>query len=415
MQKLSSVIYAVLFLSSLCFGAKKEKILRMWTFTDELEKNGAVARFEAQNPGVKIEVVTVPHDNYMEKIRPVLRANKNAPDIFLGESVQVKELVETGFWDDLSKPPYNADTRDLVPYQVQMATDSRGILRALSWQTTPGGFFYKRSLAKQYLGTDDPVKVGEMLSSTEKFLETARKIYRESNGEIKIIAGIPDYQEFPFSNRKQGFMNKSGKLVVDPSLMSFFDVAKILRDEKLTAELNRFSPPWYENMKKNGKVFGYVLPTWGLHYVLKKNAPDSKGDWGLTKGPNPYFWGGTWLGVYKKSKKKKLAWEFVEMMTLDKETLKWWAKSTGDFIGNQAVFNEIKDTFSDPYLNGQNHYKFFAGEAPNVNAAIICKYEQKIRGFFMNAITDYVEKKKSKDEAIVSFKEEVKSAYPSLF
>jgi len=415
MHKLSSIIFVVLFLSSLCFGAKKQQILRMWTFTDELEKNGAIARFENQNPGVKVEITTIPNEQYMEKIRPVLRANKNAPDVFLGEATLVKEFVESGMWADLSKSPFKANVKDLVPYQVQMATDSKGVLRALSWQTTPGGFFYKRSLAKQYLGTDDPVKVGEMLNSTEKFLATARKLKADSNGEIKIIAGIGDYQEFPFSDRKQGFMDKSGKLVVDPSLMSFFDVAKTLRDEQLTAELNRWSPPWFENMKNGGKVFGYVLPTWGLHYVLKTNAPDSKGDWGLTVGPNSYFWGGTWMGVYTKSKQKKLAWKLVEMMTLDKETLKWWAKSTGDFVGNQTVFNEIKNDFSDPYLAGQNHYKFFASEAPKVNADIICEYEQKIRGFFMNAITDYVENKKSKDEALVSFKEEVKSAYPALF
>ena len=103
------------------------------------------------------------------------------------------------------------------------------------------------------------------------------------------------------------------------------------------------------------------------------------------------------------------------MMTLDKETLKWWAKSTGEIVGNLAVINEIKDSFSDPYLNGQNYYKFYASEALKVNVDIICDHEQMIRSFFMNAISDYVENKKTKDEAIVSFKEDVKSKYPSLF
>jgi len=64
-------------------------------------------------------------------------------------------------------------------------------------------------------------------------------------------------------------------------------------------------------MKADSNIFGYVLPTWGLHYVLKANAPDSSGDWGLTNGPSSYFWGGTWLGIYVNSKKKDAAWKFV--------------------------------------------------------------------------------------------------------
>jgi ABC-type glycerol-3-phosphate transport system substrate-binding protein len=414
MKRLSFCTGVALCLSLSAFAAK-QTTLNLWTFTNELEKGGVIARFEQQNPGVKVVITTVPNEQYLDKLKPVLRANKNAPDVFLGEQSLVKEIVETGFWDDLGKAPYNADVKDLVPYQVKMGTDSKGVLRALSWQTTPGGFFYRRSMAKQYLGTDDPKAVGEMLNSTDKFLATARKIAQASNGEVKIIAGIDDYQEFAFGNKDKSFMDKNGKLVIDPKLLTYFDIAKTLRDEKLTADLNRWSAPWTENMKKAGKVFGYVLPTWGLHYVLKTNAPDAAGDYGLTTGPNPYFWGGTWMGIYSKSKNKDLAWKFVKMMTLDQETLKWWAKSTGDFVGNQTVFNAIKGEFSEPFLAGQNHYEFFASQAPAVNADIVCKYEQKIRGFFMNAIFNYIDGKKTKDEAIAGFKDEVKGAYPELF
>lgn len=415
MKRLSFCTGVALCLSLSAFAAPKETTLNLWTFTNELETNGAIARFEQQNPGVKVVITTVPNEQYLDKLRPVLRANKNAPDVFLGEQSLVKEIVETGFWDDLSKAPYKADVKDLVPYQVKMGTDSKGVLRALSWQTTPGGFFYRRSMAKQYLGTDDPKAVGEMINSPEKFIETARKIVKASNGEVKMIAGIEDYQEFPFGNKDKSFMDAKGKLVIDPKLLTYFDIAKTLRDEKLTADLNRWSAPWTENMKKDGKVFGYVLPTWGLHYVLKTNAPDAAGDYGLTSGPNPYFWGGTWLGIYSKSKNKDLAWKLVKMMTLDQETLKWWAKTTGDFVGNQTVFNEIKGEFSEPFLGGQNHYEFFATQAPAVNADIVCMYEQKIRGFFMNAINNYISGTKTKDEAIEGFKAEVKGAYPQLF
>src|SRR5512133_2253961 len=140
MKRLSFCTGVALCLSLSAFAAPKQTTLNLWTFTNELEKNGAIARFEEQNPGVKVVITTVPNEQYLDKLRPVLRANKNAPDVFLGEQSLVKELVETGFWDDLSNALYKADVKDLVPYHVKMRIDTKGLLRALPWQTTPGGF-----------------------------------------------------------------------------------------------------------------------------------------------------------------------------------------------------------------------------------------------------------------------------------
>lgn len=44
------------------------------------------------------------------------------------------------------------------------------------------------------------------------------------------------------------------------------------------------------------------------------------------------------------------------------------AKETGDIVTNIDVQDKIKDSFSEPYLSGQNHYAEF------------CKYTKKIKG-----------------------------------
>jgi len=384
--------------------------ISMWSFTDEVKK--MIDRFESVYTGVKVELTIVPCEEYLNKIRPVLRSGKNAPDIFTAEYAFVIDLVESGFYADLGQ--FNPNTADLVDYVVQVGTDSKGVLRALSWQTTPGGFFYRRSVAKKYLGTDDPEQVGEMLSTDAKFLDTARKLNKESNGAVKIIAGYGDYQQYPWSRRTKPFV-ADGKLNIEKPILDYFDIAKTLRDEHLTAEVGTWSPPWFENMnKKDPQIFGYILPTWGLHYVLKPNAKDTMGDWGLCKGPGSYFWGGTWMGIYKNSKNKQIAWEFIKMFTLDEDTLKWWAKSTGDFLGNKKVVDEIKNDFADPLLAGQNHYLFFAQEAPKVNGKLLAKYDLDIRNFLMGAINNYVEGKMTKEEAITQFKSDVKNAFPDV-
>ncbi len=64
------------------------------------------------------------------------------------------------------------------------------------------------------------------------------------------------------------------------------DYAKELRTKQYTALAPEWSPSWFAGMdkpvkvKENGKeteteVFSYVLPTWGLHSVLKENAKKS--------------------------------------------------------------------------------------------------------------------------------------------
>lgn len=409
-----STVFLMMVLTSGFTAAGKETTLYVWSGASEMTQ--FVEKFEAMYPDIKVEITIIPNDVFPSKVKPVLKSGvKGAPDVFTGEYAYVKDFVESGFYDDLYQSPYNADVSELVPYQVEMGTDSTGALRAISWQTTPGGFFYRRSLAKKYLGTDDPEEVGAMLSSPALFLKTARLLKEKSNGEVKIIPGYGDYMHYPLCARAEGFINEENELVIDSAVLGYFDMAKILFDEELTANIGQWSPPWFENMNQTpAKIFGYILPTWGLFYVLRPNAKDTSGDWGLTNGPASYFWGGTWLGVSATSKNKDAAWKFVKMVTLDHEFLKWWAQSSGDFIGNKVVTDEIKGTFAEPLLNGQNHYLFFAKEAPKIDSSIISPYDLEIRDMMMTAIADYVQGVKTKAEAIESLKADVANAYPDI-
>ena len=78
---------------------------------------------------------------------------------------------------------------------------------------------------------------------------------------------------------------ENNKLVIDDNMMKYVDYSKQIRDAGIDAKLSAWSAPWSASMAGpvNGKsVFGYVLPTWGLQYVLATNAPKTSGDWGLS-------------------------------------------------------------------------------------------------------------------------------------
>jgi multiple sugar transport system substrate-binding protein len=423
MRKAILILSTIILLLSLpaCTGQPKDPkefhgTLKIWACTDEIKK--MIDRFESIYTGVKVELLIVPCGDLHMGRRPRIPdpEDERAPDLLTAEYSEVIDLVESGFYTDLGQ--FNPHTEDLVDYVVDVGTDSSGKLRLLSWSMTPGGLYYRRSIAKKYLGTDDPEQIGEMLSTTDTFLDTARRLKEASGGNVKLIAGYGDYQQYQFSQRKQSFV-VDGRLNLEQPVLDYFDIAKIMRDEELTAEIGTWSPPWFENMNKaEPEIFGYILPTWGLHYVIKSNAKDTIGDWGLCRGPGSYFWGGTWMGINRCSKNRELAWEFVKMCVFDENTLVWWSRQIGEYIDNvicnENVIENIKNDFSDELLAGQNHYLFFADEASKINGKLLGRYDLDIREFFMGAVNNYVEGTMTKQEAIKQFKDDVKKAFPKV-
>ncbi|MBN1798384.1 MAG: extracellular solute-binding protein [Spirochaetales bacterium] len=392
--------------------AQDKKVLTIISYTDTVRY--FIEYFEKQNPDVKIEVTVIPLMDYMDKIIPNLKSGKWNPDLFMGEYANIGELLESGFWENLSAPPYNADVSQMIPFVREVGTDSQGKIRALSYQACVGGVIYRRSVAKKYLGTDDPDKMGKMLETPEKFLETARLVKQKSGGKVKLIAGIGDYYHYPLAARKKSFVTNN-KLSIEQPVLDFFEISKDMTDEELTAEINIWSDEWFENMNMaEPKFFAYMLPRWGLHYVMKRNIVHTMGDWGLCKGPESFFWGGDWIGISAKSKQKKLAWEFIRFMILNRDTLKRFARETGDFMSDRIVINQIKHEFTEEMLGGQNYYDFFAEEALKVDGSLMNKYELDIHGYLMDSVNDYIQGNITKQEAIEQFKHDVKDAFPEV-
>ena len=393
------------------WSTAQAETLEIWSFTDELKP--VAADFEKRNPGVTVKYTTFALENYLNKLRPVLTTGRNAPDIFTGEIAIVKQFVDGPFWLDLSRK-YKVDrlADNFVPAVWNLGKDSKGKVKALSWQATPGGFYYRRSLAKQYLGTDDPEKVSAMLANWDKFYATAAKIKQGSGGKVRMIGSNFDLTNPFLAQRQQGWV-VGKKLNIDPAIDAYFDVAKKMFDQGLTAKARQWQPAWFNGMK-DGSVFGYFLPTWGLHYVLKPNAEGIKSDYALARPPVNYYWGGTWIGIYAKSKKKDLAFKFIEMLTLDDEYMTEYAKRTGDFLSNLKVQKSLA-SLDDPFLAGQRHYEFFSNEAGRRDIAhLVTKYDERLNAMISESVNDYATGAKSKAAALKAFKENVANAYPNL-
>jgi len=398
--------------------------LTIWSFTDELKP--AIEYFETKF-GVTVELTIMPTEDYTQAIRPVLQSGVGAPDVYTAEAAFVEEFVNNGFYADLSAD-YGVDAwaEEYTDYVFATGTDYDGSVRALSWQMTPGGLFYRRSIAKEVLGTDDPAEISAMFATFDGLFEVGQKM---KDAGYKLF---PDTGAFRhFTNPDQiPWVDGDNKLQIPDTKVDFFDYSKKLKDEGLTAEASEWTPAWFGGMygpitvgetAEETEVFCYALPTWGLHYVLKTAQPEGgdgnplSGDFGVASGPNSYFWGGTWLGIYKDSEKADLAFEFVRLMGHDKEFLEGWLNETGDVTSILEIQEGYVDGFSEPFLGGQNHVEFFVEAGKAIDANRITKYDKDIDALFSQAVSDYVEGlTPTVDEALVIFKEGVQAAYPEI-
>jgi spermidine/putrescine-binding protein len=164
------------------------------------------------------------------------------------------------------------------------------------------------------------------------------------------------------------------------------------------------------------KIFSYLWPTWGLFFVMN-GQKNSVGDWGVVAVPGGWYWGGTWMNIYKNSPNKDVAWAFIKMHTQDPAYMEKYALRTGDFTSNKTVVAKIKGQFSkgDPagMLAGQNHYEFFAKSADSIDASGVSDADTVVDALVVNVLGDYLDGKiASVDAAMAEIVKRVKEQYP---
>lgn len=381
--------------------------INIWSSGEELGR--FVDGFNAIYPDITVEITVVPNSDFIAKLTPTLSSGQDAPDLFTGESDYVKYLVDSPFWDDLSNYGVDTYTSDIWDYLLSVGTDDAGVIKALSWQASPGSIMYRRDIAKQVFGADDPGEISELLSSNDKMMEAAATL--KENG-IKMFASWQDIMNMQFSNRSTAWVQDE-KLFIDDSMLNFMDMAKNIYENGYDLNADPWSGEWFGAVEGED-TFCYVLPTWGYQYVVKPSAVNTMGQWALAEGPVPYVKGGTWLGIYKDSENKELAWKFLEYVTCNTEAQQDYGMEYGEFVSLKSADKALAEGEGEEVLGGQNLYAFFNDQMSKIPNDLMSAYDGQINNAFLSATKAYVTGALTKDEAIQTFKDDVVTAYPDI-
>ena len=447
-KALSLVLALMLLVGCMSFAAAEETItLNVWSFTNELE--GMINKYYAPtHPNVKITYSIYPTDGgeYTSKVDNIMAAaadSEDAPDIFTLEAAFVKKYVNSSVTANLADVGITEeDVAAAIPVMKQIGTNTAtGELKGLSWQATPGALMYRASLAEKYLGVTTPEEFQAKVADWDLFMDTAAELVEKSEGQVKMVVGAGDiWNAFNFG-REQGWV-VDGKLVIDPVLYDYLDLAVELEEDNLSNKGAAWGEAWFLGMKTDTTLC-FFLPTWGLHYTLKPNCGlttngdmndeqlkaaceadgGTYGDWRMVAGPVGYSWGGTWIGANAAKvaaaddAKKAAIKEFILFFTMSEDFLYQYAKDSGDFVGSNAVVEKIlaEGGTPNPFLGGQDHYAIFAEAANLANGAIMTDYDEKMNSLWSDFVTTpYSLGEKDLDTCIADFKAQVTAQFPEL-
>lgn len=411
--------------ASSVFAAKDKggKVLNIYVWNDEFP-----SRFNdfyaSKNPklleGVKVNFIQTPNqDNaYQNKLDEALMNQANAKDdekvdIFCVESDYALKYVDTAYTLDVMKDVglKKKDVANQYQYTKDIMTDSKGKLKGVSWQSTPGGFVYRRSYAKQVLGTDDPVKVQAMLSDWDKFDAVAAKM--KAAGYF-MLSGYDDAFRAFSDNMKSSWV-KGNKIVIDPQINKWIEQTKTYTEKGYNNKASLWSAESTQGMMKNGKVFGYFAVGWFFDFCMPHGDGSAEGDWAICEGPQGFSWGGTWICGAAGSDNVDIIKDVMMTLTCDTDTLKKICVDAGDCINSAAAMKELSaDGYKSAFLGNQNPLDIFLKNGAKISKSNMSKYDQGMTETIMNSMKDYYDGKVDLDTAWDNFYTTILEKYPNL-
>jgi hypothetical protein len=312
----------------------------------------------------------------------------------------------------------------MYDYTKQAATGSDGVLRGVSWQGCPGGFVYRRSIAKEVFGTDDIDEIQAQVSDWDKFKEAAAKLKEKG---YKMLSGYDDALRVYASAISAKNVSDDGTIQIDSAIDSWIDMTKEYSDEGYNNGTSLWADEWTADMKEDSKVFGYFMPAWGINFSMaagsgaKENkdgsytAAGSYGDWAVVTGPQAFNWGGSFICGAEGTDNASLVSDIMKKLCCDKDIMYNISKDTQDFVNNKEANAQLEaDGVTSDFLGGQSLVKALSASAEQIQAKYVSPYDQMFYEDLMAKLKDYYQGKVDKETAIDNFKSELINSYPDL-
>lgn len=394
----------------------------------EVEKTSEDGTVTTLKDGTEIHWVINPNQDgvYQQKLDEALlkqadAADDDKVDIFLSETDYVNKYTDKDA--DAAMPlkdlgiDVDKELADQYDFTRTTASDADGLQRGSTWQCCPGTLVYRRDIAKDVFGTDDPAQVGEKVKDWDVMKATAEEM--KAKGYYVLSSYADTFRLYGNSIEESWVTPGESVIKVDPQIMNWVNTSKEWLDAGyFNATIKgQWNDDWNKAMGSQSNVFAFLLPAWGIDFVLNPNWDGDAGAWAVTNPPQEYNWGGSYIHAATGTDNMEHAKDIILAMTAEKENLLKISEDYSDFTNTKSGMQEAADddaNFSSEFLGGQNPFKYFAPVAENIEIAPLSAYDQGCVELIQNSFSDYLQGKVTFDKAKTNFETAIKERYPDI-
>ena len=399
---------------------------RLEAIYPEVESTSSDGTVTTLKDGTEIHWIINPNQDgvYQQKLDEALLNQADASDddkvdIFLTETDYVFKYTDKDAdvampLTDLGIDP-DTDLADQYDFTRTTASDSDGVQRGSTWQCCPGTLVYRRDIAKEVFGTDDPTEVGEKVKDWDTMKETAAQL--KEKGYYTFSSYADTFRLYGNSIAQSWVQPGETTITVDQKIMDWVNDSKEWLDAGFLNPTvkGQWNDDWNKAMGSQSKVFAFLFPAWGIDFTLSPNWDGDAGSWAVTNPPQEYNWGGSYIHAATGTDNPEHAKDLA--MTADKDNLLKISKDYSDFTNTKSGMAEAATddaNFSSEFLGGQNPFAYFAPVAENIKIAPLSAYDQGCVELIQNSFSDYFQGNVDFDKAKANFETAIKERYPEI-
>jgi multiple sugar transport system substrate-binding protein len=316
-----------------------------YPLVDEIIR-AALPRWRQRHPDVDVHIVSRQYADHHTAMTTALSTSAYLPDVMTLEASYVGRFSQGAGLADLAQSPFDAlQLRPrFVPYAFDQAINGRGALVALPTDIGPGTLIYRADLlaraglseADLTTSWDAYVQAGVKLkAATGAYLVSGAQVVKD----IVIRGGLKPGEGLYFDR-------DSRVLVESPRFVRAFELARKVRSHGLDARVSAWSNDWAEGFRR-GTLATELSGAWMVGQMANWVAPTTRGQWRAAQLPERTFvsYGGSYYALPRQAapERRALAWELVELLTLDRQ-LQFAA------FKSQDAFPALLETFDDPFF-----------------------------------------------------------------
>lgn len=331
----------------------------------------ALPAWRQMRPDIDVRVVNRPYADHHTAMTTALSTSVLLPDVMALEASFVGRFARGGGLEDLRQPPYNiASHRNaLLPFAYDLATARNGAVVAMPSDIGPGAMLYRKDVLAR---TD--VAESDLVSTWDSYIAAGARIKARTGAYL--IGHVRTIKELLLrTNMKPGegtyFDTDDQVLVMTERFERAFELSLQARRMKLDAQVQPWSNEWAEGLKR-GTLATELSGAWLVGQLSNWIAPQTSGLWraaALPEGSSTSY-GGAYYAIPRRAspERKAAAWEFIKLMTLNRERQLFAFK-------NYDAFPALLETHSDPFfdepvsfLGGQKARQLWRGLALKIKA-----------------------------------------------